>query len=205
VIDRSVQNVEWPEYLQVGNRDVMQALIPDVYEELKKLARAHLRRETGGCSLDATALVHEAFLKLARGGHPAYENLTHFYGIASRVMRQVLIDTARVRTAEKRGAAHEIALANLPDPAPRPDRILSQLRDALRQLKKTDPRKARLVEMRYFDGMTAEESSAALAMSVHTVRREIRLARSLLRNEISGHNANPVALSRSALVPIHAS
>src|SRR5215472_14588293 len=88
--------------LQEGDREALNRVIPLVYEELKKLARAHLRREANA-PLQTTALVHEAFLRLAGSRHPSYENRTHFYGIASRLMRQILVDTARARTAEKRG------------------------------------------------------------------------------------------------------
>src|SRR5215831_18827321 len=95
--------------LQNGERDALDLLIPLVYDELKKLARAHLRREVKSLSLETTALVHEAFLKLAGGRHPSYENRSHFYGIASRLMRQVLVDAARASAADKRGAAQEIA------------------------------------------------------------------------------------------------
>src|SRR5436305_1347794 len=101
--------------LQAGDGDAMHALIPLVCDELKKLARSHLRREGGVSPLQPTALVHEAFLRLAAGRHPSYENRAHFYGIASRLMRQVLVDTARARSAAKRGAAVEIPLARLPE------------------------------------------------------------------------------------------
>ena len=160
----------------------MNALIPLVYDELKKLARAHLRRELNAITLQTTALVHEAFLKLAGSQHPSYENRAHFYGIASRLMRQILVDTARAKAAEKRTAAGEVAL----DEGPRPDRTLLALDDALHWLEKTDPQKARLIEMRYFVGMTAEESSAALSIPVHVVRRDLRLAQAWLRREMAG-------------------
>ena len=172
--------------LQDGDRDAMHDVIPLVYEELKKLARSHLRRESGAVSLQTTALVHEAFLRLARGRHPSYENRSHFYGIASRLMRQVLVDTARAKAAEKRGAACEVAVADLPDWIPQPDRPLLEMEDALQRLEKIDPLKGQLIEMRFFGGMTAEESAAALSMSVHIVRRELRLAHAWLRREMAG-------------------
>src|SRR6516225_8995836 len=102
----------------------MNDIIPLVYNELKKLARSHLRRELNALPLDTTALVHEAFLKLARSRRPLYENRSHFYGIASRLMRPVLVDTARAKAAEKRGSAQEVAVADLPDWFPQPDRTL---------------------------------------------------------------------------------
>ncbi|HMJ60137.1 MAG TPA: ECF-type sigma factor [Bryobacteraceae bacterium] len=172
--------------LHKGDRDAMHDVMPLVYEELKKLARSHLRRELGAVPLETTALVHEAFLKLAGGRHPSYENRAHFYGIASRLMRQVLVDTARARTASKRAAAQEVPLADVPDLGPKPDRSLLAIDDALQRLEKTDPLKGRLIEMRFFAGMTAEESSMALSKPVHTVRRELRLAQAWLRKEMAG-------------------
>ena len=172
--------------LHRGDRDAMHDVMPLVYEELKKLARSHLRRELGAVPLETTALVHEAFLKLAGGRHPSYENRAHFYGIASRLMRQVLVDTARARAAAKRAAAQEVQLADVPDLGPKPDRSLLAIDDALQRLEKTDPLKGRLIEMRFFAGMTAEESSMALSKPVHTVRRELRLAQAWLRKEMAG-------------------
>ena len=170
--------------VQTGEREALDDLIPLVYDELKKLARIRLRGEPGPIRLETTALVHEAFLKLAAGRHPSYENRVHFYGIASRLMRQVLVDTARSRAAEKRGAAREVALAELPDWAPQASRSVLAINDALKQLEKTDPLKAQLIEMSYFGGLTAEESSLALSKPIHIVRRELRVAKAWLRKEM---------------------
>jgi len=175
--------------LHGGDRDAMNVVIPLVYDELKKLARAHLRRESSAVPLQTTALVHEAFLKLAGGRHPSYENRAHFYGIASRLMRQVLVDTARARAAGKRGAAQEVALAKLPDWGPQPNRPVLAMEDALQRLEQTDPLKGQLIEMRFFGGMTAEECSIALSMPVHVVRRELRLAHAWLRKEMAGEKS----------------
>lgn len=171
--------------LHSGDRETLNAIVPFVYEELKKLARAHLRREMNGGSLQTTALVHEVFVRLAGSRHPSYEDRSHFYGIASRLMRQVLVDTARACAAQKRGAAREIAVAELPDWGPQQDRSLIKLDDAMRALEESDPRKAQLLDMRYFGGMTAEESATALSMPVHLVRRELRLAQAWLRKEMA--------------------
>jgi RNA polymerase sigma-70 factor (ECF subfamily) len=179
-----------------GDQNAIDAVIPLVYDELKKLARAHLRHEVSAFPLQTTALVHEAFLKLAGGHHPSYENRAHFFGIASRLMRQVLVDTARARAAEKRDAAKEVALADLPDWGLQPDRSLLALDDALRLLESTDPLKAQLIEMRFFGGMTAEETSAALSKPVHIVRRELRLAQAWLRKEMAADS--PVRTSAVA-------
>src|SRR5262245_60450386 len=105
---------------RAGDQQALDVVIPIVYEELKKLAAGHLRREGKARSLETTALVHEAFLRLARGRQPSYENRSHFFGIASRLMRQVLVDLARARTAEKRSAM-EIPLADVPDIGRDPD------------------------------------------------------------------------------------
>jgi RNA polymerase sigma-70 factor (ECF subfamily) len=175
--------------LEAGERDAIEAVIPLVYDELKKLARSHLRREARAVPLQTTALVHEAFLKLAGSRHPSYENRAHFFGIASRLMRQVLVDTARARATEKRDAAKEVALADIPDWGPQPDRSLLALDDALQLLESADPLKAQLIEMRYFGGMTAEEVSAALSKPVHIVRRELRLAQAWLRKEMAADSS----------------
>jgi RNA polymerase sigma-70 factor (ECF subfamily) len=172
--------------LEGGDRSVIHTVIPLVYEELKKLAKSHLRREVGPVLLQTTALVHEAFLKLAGSRHPSYENRSHFFGIASRVMRQILVDAARARTAEKRCEAKEVALADLPDlRPPAPNRHLLAMDDALRVLEKEDPSKSQLIEMKYFGGMTAHEISIAVSSPVHIVRRELRLAQAWLRKEMA--------------------
>ncbi len=191
--------------LHGGARDTLDAVIPLVYEELKKLARAHLRREAKAGPLQTTALVHEAFLKLAGGRHPSYESRAHFYGIASRLMRQVLVDTARAKAAEKRAAAQEVALAEIPDWGPRPDRSVLALEDVLGWLERTDPRKAQLIEMRYFGGLTAEETAMALSIPVHTVRRELRLAEAWLRKEMAGEASGTETPRPPEMLPIHGS
>lgn len=180
--------------LQAGDRDAMHEVIPLVYDELKKLARSHLRRELRAVPLQTTALVHEAFLKLAGSRHPVYENRAHFYGIASRLMRQVLVDTARSRAAEKRSAAQEVPLQDLPDRGIQPNRSLVAIDDALKRLEQTDPLKGHLIEMRYFGGLTAEESAMALSKPVHTVRRELRLAQAWLRKEMAGDTTGQMAM-----------
>lgn len=167
-----------------GERDALDAVIPLVYNELKKLASSHLRREGRAEPLETTALVHEAFLRLVDARHPSYENRSHFYGIASRLMRQILVDAARARGAQKRSAAAEVSLADVPD-LPRHGRDLLAVDAALDRLAQTDPLKARLIEMRYFGGMTAEESAEALGTSVHEVRRDLRLAQAWLRREMA--------------------
>lgn len=170
--------------VQAGEREALDAVIPLVYNELKKLASAHLRREGRAEPLHTTALVHEAFLRLVGARHPAYENGSHFYGIASRLMRQILVDAARAKRAEKRSAP-EVAMVDIPDLGRQTDGALLAMDEALERLAGADPGKAQLIEMRYFGGMTAEESAEALGISVHLVRRELRLAQAWLRKELA--------------------
>jgi len=180
-----MQITELLQRVRTGDKQALGTVIPLVYTELKKLAAAHLRHEGKARPLETTALVHEAFLRLAHGQHPSYENRSHFYGIASRLMRQILVDLARARAAEKRDAMKEVQLAEIPDVGRQSDQSLLILDEALERLASTDPLKVQLIEMRYFGGMTAEESAAALSMSVHVIRRELRLAQAWLRKEMA--------------------
>jgi len=172
--------------VHTGDRDALDAVIPLVYGELKRLAAAHLRRERPGQPLQATALVHEAFLRLAGTDHPSYEDRSHFYGIASRLMRQILVDQARARRAGKRGAGALVNVAEVPDRGYSPDEDLLAMDEALDRLSHECPAKAQLIEMRFFAGMTVEECATALNQSLHTVRKDLRLAQAWLRREMDG-------------------
>lgn len=171
--------------LHAGDRQALNQVVPLVYDELKKLASAHLRREGPAVALETTGLVHEAFLRLAGTRHPPYENRSHFYGIASRLMRQILVEMARARNAGKRGPGEQVLLADAQDLGPQSDESILALDEALERLERKDPLKMKLIEMRYFGGMTAEESADVLATSVHYVRRELRLAQAWLRKEMA--------------------
>jgi RNA polymerase sigma-70 factor (ECF subfamily) len=184
--ETGMQITELLQRVHAGDQQSLNIVIPMVYDELKKLAAGHLRREGKARPLDTTALVHEAFLRLAHGQHPSYENRSHFYGIASRLMRQVLVDLARARSREKRSAMEEVPLTEVPDLGQQPDESLLAMDEALERLGRTDPVKVQLVEMRYFGGMTDEESATVLSLSVHVVRRELRLARAWLHKEMAG-------------------
>jgi RNA polymerase sigma factor (TIGR02999 family) len=181
----TVQITELLQRVHAGDEQALHTLTPLVYNELKKLAAGHLRREERR-PIDATELVHEAFLRLARGQHPSYENRSHFYGIASRLMRQILVQLARARATAKRGAMEEVQLADIPDLGRQGDESLLIMNDALDRLAHNDPLKGQLIEMRYFGGMTAEESAARLSISVHVVRRELRLAQAWMHKELAG-------------------
>lgn len=170
--------------LRGGDRQALDALIPIVYEHLHRIAEGHLRSERSNLTMQATSLVSEAYLRLAGMEHPDYRNRAHFFGIASRLMRQILVDHARARSSEKRGG--ERVRVDLPDmPAGvRPPAILA-LDEALTRLAETDPDKARFVEMRFFAGMSVEEIAEASAVSVVTVRRHLRIAQACLYREIA--------------------
>jgi RNA polymerase sigma factor (TIGR02999 family) len=167
-----------------GDQGALHELIPLVYDELKRLASGRLRREGRPVQQQTTSLVHEAFLRMAGGRHPDYQNRAHFYAIAARLMRQILVDAARARSAAKR-AADLMQFDDIADPAGRSTEELLAMDEALDRLEKADPLKGRLIDMRYFGGLTAEESAEALGIPAHTVRRELRLAQAWLRRELA--------------------
>ena len=161
-------------------------LAPLVYDELRRLAAAYMRRERPGQTLQATALVHEAYLRLAGGGTPWHDE-RHFVGIAARSMRQILVERARARGAQKRWAELDRvsmtdALAVAADPAG----TLPALDEALTRLEEIDPEQARIVELRYFAGLSIEETADALGISPATVKRRWALARAWLFRDLSG-------------------
>lgn len=149
------------------------------------MAASHLRRETGSQTLDPTALVHEAYLRLVGGADPEFQNRAHFLGVASRVMRQILVDRARSRNARKRDGGARVPLDdNLAFTGERAAMVVA-LDDALSDLERQDPEKARLLEMRYFGGMTAEDSSALLNVPLNKINRQMKLAQAWLRRELN--------------------
>jgi RNA polymerase sigma factor (TIGR02999 family) len=173
-----------------GDRAALDALLPVVYDELRRQAQRALRREDAGHTLQPTALVHEAYLRLADRAPPRWEGRAHFLGIAARCMRQVLVDAARARKADKRGGdAQAVTLGALevaPATAREGEVDLLALDDALARLAEFDPAKARLVELRYFAGLTLDETAQALGVSPATVSREWSVARRWLRRELAG-------------------
>lgn len=161
-------------------------LAPAVYDELRRLAGAYMRREQQGHTLQATALVHEAYLRLA-GADAPWTDRRHFVGIAARSMRQILVERARARGAQKRwGALARVSLADsLAVPVAGPPDWLPALDDALTRLEQLDPEQARIVELRYFAGLTAEETAEALGVSLATIKRRWSLARAWLHRELT--------------------
>jgi len=170
-----------------GDPHAAAALVPVVYEELRRVAASALRRERSDHTLQPTALVHEAFLRLA--GIPAdqWRDRTHFVAIAARVMRQVLVDHARGRSALKRGSADlRVPLEGIDAPAASsPDVDLVTLDDALERLAIVDPRHARIVELRFFGGLTVEETAAVIGASERTVKRDWQMARAWLKRDLA--------------------
>jgi RNA polymerase sigma factor (TIGR02999 family) len=169
-----------------GDREAFDRLMPLVYKQLHRIADGYVRRESQNQTLQPTELIHEAYLRLAESGGAGCQNRTHFFGVAARVMRQILVDYARARQAAKRGAGMKIPLDPRFDFAPERDRIVMALDDALNTLAHEDAAKARLVELRFFGGMTAEEIAECVGTPVHIVRRELRAAQAWLRRGIEG-------------------
>ena len=168
-----------------GDRDALAALLPLVYDELRRIARGQMRRERPGQTLNATGLVHEAWLRLSASSHLAPHNRSHFLAIAANVMRQILVERARARHAAKRGGQRERVTLNeavLPGPAPSVD--LLALDTALDKLATLDPEQARLVELRYFGGLDIVETAEALGISPATVKRRWNSARAFLASEL---------------------
>src|SRR5262249_11967303 len=159
--------------------------VPLVYAELHRLAQAYLRRERRGHTLQSAALVHEAFLRLV-DQRVAWRNRAHFFGIAAQLMRRILVDYARSRHNEKRGGEQLfLELDEALDAAAERDAELVALDDALTSLAALDPQQSRIIELRYFGGLTIEETAEALGISDTTVEREWRLARAWLLRELS--------------------
>jgi len=160
-------------------------LAPMVYDELRRLAAAYMRRERPGQTLQATALVHEAYLRLAGAGTP-WKNKQHFFGIAARSMRQILVERARARGAQKRWAGLDrVSLSDSLAIAASEEAMLPALDEALERLEAIDAEQARIVELRFFAGLSVEETADALAMSPATVKRRWSLARAWLFRELS--------------------
>lgn len=180
-----------------GDRDALQDLLPLVYAELRRLAHRYLRRERPGHSLQPTALVHEAYLRLAAGSSPQWNDRVHFYAVSAQLMRQVLVDHARSRGAAKRGGnvikvsldeEHDqdsLGQVAIDGSANNPADLLA-LDDALRDLETVDPRKSRIIELRFFGGLSIEETAQLMGISVPLVVKETRIARAFLHDAMTG-------------------
>ena len=163
------------------------ALLPIVYQELRRLAASYLRRERPGQTLQPTALVHEAYLRLMKDRPERWQNRAHFCAIAAHSMRQILIERARARGAQKRGGAQpRVTLDEALVAGESPSVDLVALDEALGRLEQIDPEQARLVELRFFGGLTIEETAEAMKISPATVKRHWAVARAWLARELEG-------------------
>jgi RNA polymerase sigma factor (TIGR02999 family) len=171
----------------LGDTESFNVLVPIVYEELKKLADHYLRQERGGHTLQPTALVHEAFLRLRGVREMQLKNRAHFYGAAAQVMRRVLVDHARRRNASKRNAGVSAEELTVGLDAPVDVRLdLLALSDALDALEKIAPDKAKIIELRYFGGLSVDETATYLGIAPATVKRHFAFARTWLFRELKG-------------------
>ncbi len=170
-----------------GDREALAKLVPLVYRELRRQAAAQLRRERAGHTLQPTALVHEVFLRLVDQARIPWENRSHFFGVAARAMREVLVDRARRRGAAKRGGkADQVTLSAAQVAAPQATFDVLALDLALQRLAALDERQARLVELRVFGGLTIAEAAEVLGISASTVNREWRHAEAWLCRAMAG-------------------
>ncbi len=169
-----------------GNKDAQERLVPLVYSELRRLAASYLRRERADHTLQPTALVHEAYLRLVAVNGVDWQGRSHFFAMAAQLMRRILVDHARARRARKRGGSRESI--NLEDAfvfvSPRSEQLIA-LDDALNKLGECDPRQSQIVEMRFFGGLSEEEVAAHLGISTRTVKRDWRMAKAWLYKELN--------------------
>jgi RNA polymerase sigma-70 factor (ECF subfamily) len=173
-----------------GNEDALGRLIPLVHEELHRIAGRYIRRERAGHTLQATALINEAYLRLIEVTRVHWRDRAHFLAISARLMRQVLVDYARSRGYQKRGGgAVRVTLVEELAAVDKPDFELVALDDALQALAKFDQRKSRVVELRSFGGLSVEETAAVLHVSPDTVMRDWKLAKAWLLRELGGGHA----------------
>jgi RNA polymerase sigma factor (TIGR02999 family) len=166
-----------------GDDDALREAVPLVYEELRRVAHQYLRKERSDHTLQSTALVHEAYLRLEKQGVARIENRSHLLAICAQLMRQILVDYARNRRAVKREAGERVTLEGLPIKSRTVDVVA--LDDALRKLAQLDPQQSRIVELRFFAGLSIEETSNALSLSPMTVKRRWASAKLWLQHQLS--------------------
>ena len=174
--------INWSE----GDQKALDKLMPLVYSELRRLASAYLRRERQGHTLQPTALVNEAYLKLVDQRFSKWQNRAQFFGISARVMRRILVDHARQRQAAKRGGSEQqrLSITNAERLALQPQVDLLALNEALEELAKIDPQQSQIVELKFFGGLSIEETAEVLGVGHATVERDWKMARAWLRNQL---------------------
>lgn len=174
--------------MSAGRQDALDRLLPLIYNELRRLAARYMQQERAGHTLQPTALVHEAYLRLTNQDRANWRNRAQFMGVAAQLMRRILVDHARKRCAAKRGVSlvtlDEGAAQQLADTS-RPEEILA-VHLTLERLERLDPQQGRLVELRYFAGLSAQETAEAMGLSLRTVEREWTTAKAWLRSELAG-------------------
>jgi RNA polymerase sigma factor (TIGR02999 family) len=163
-----------------GNREVLNELLPLVYQELRRLAHHYLKSERQDLTLQTTALVHEAYLKLIDQHSVNFQNRAQFFALSATAMRRILLDNARRRMAEKRGSGEKVSLEEIGEIASGANEKLIELDLILRELEEIDAKQAKVIELRYFGGMTIEETAEVLEISPATVKREWTMARAWL-------------------------
>lgn len=173
--------------LNKGDKEALAKLIPKVYRELQKLAASHLRNERINHSLQVTGLINEAYIKLLNINNITWKDRVHFFGVTAQLMRNILVDHARNSKAEKRGGGQtvNVTLTDILEMPEKKDINLLVLDDALKELECFDSQQSRIVELRFFGGLTIEETAEALGLSSGTVKREWNMARSWLHKRIS--------------------
>lgn len=171
-----------------GDEAALDELAPMVYRELRERAGAYMGRERRAVTLQATALANEAWLRLVDVSSVDWRDRAHFFAVAAQMMRRILVDAVRARVTNKRGGvARRVNLDEIPDVSSTRDRELVAIDDALHRLAELDPRKAKVIELRFFGGLSVEETAAVLKISGQSVMREWRLAKSWLMREIDGY------------------
>ena len=168
-----------------GDRGVLDDLLPVVYGELRRLAASYLRKERVGHTLQPTALVHEAYMRLVDQTQVQWQNRAHFFGVAAQMMRRILVDHARGRQAEKRGGEYQkLSLDENIDVSGDRSAELVALDEALDRLAQLDPQKSRIVELRFFGGLSVEETAEVIGVSAPTVKRQWRMAKAWLYGQV---------------------
>ena len=169
-----------------GNEQALEQLVPLIYDELRRMAHNSLYRERPGHTLQTTALVHEAYLKLIDQRDARWQNRAHFFAIAAQAMRRILVDSARRHTALKRGGvAENLSLDEAAGISLEPDPILLPLDEALNRLAEIDPQQSRIVELRFFGGLTIEETAEVMKLSTDMIKRDWAMARAWLRQALA--------------------
>ena len=170
-----------------GDQEALDKLMPLVYAELRRLANNYLRRERANHTLQPTALVNEAYMRLVDQKNARWQNRAQFFGVAAQLMRRILVDHARLHQALKRGGSDQerLSLTNVERVADKPDIDLLALHEALNELAEVDPQQSRIVELKFFGGLSIEETAEVLGIGHATVERDWKMARAWLRSKLS--------------------